>query len=86
MTRANYNRNDIEQILSLARIYNSTIGSYDDHAIDSNDFNYLVKLKNGKIKIFWEELQDKNHLTAERLQAIAARFQKTPIIDNSTEK
>ena len=46
------------------------------HAIDTNDFNYSVKLTNGMIKITWEELQDRNSLTEERKKSIAKRLIK----------
>ena len=76
MTTANYGQSEINQVLSQARFYNQEIGSYVMHVIDTNDFNYSVKLTNGMIKITWEELQDRNSLTEERKKSIANRFIK----------
>lgn len=74
VTMAKYNRQDFEQILSKVRLFNSEIGNYVIHA-NTEDFNFNVKLNNGRIKILWEELQDKDFLDNKRLQAIANRFQ-----------
>lgn len=76
MTTANYGQSEINQVLSHARFYNQEIGSYVMHVIDTNDFNYSVKLANGMIKITWEELQDRNSLTEERKKSIAKRLIK----------
>jgi hypothetical protein len=76
MTTANYGQSEINQVLSQARFYNHEIGSYVMHAIDTNDFNYSVKLTNGMIKITWEELQDRNSLTEEKKKSIAKRLIK----------
>lgn len=88
MTTANYNRNDIENILSQARIYNPQIGNYVRHMVDANDFNYPVKLDNGSIKILWDELQDQNYLTPERLKVISTRFisDKPNIVSNTLQE
>ena len=76
MTTTNYEQSEINQVLSQARFYNQEIGLYVTHAIDTNDFNYSVKLTNGIIKITWEELQDRNCLTEERKKSIANRLAK----------
>jgi hypothetical protein len=76
MTTANYGQSEINQVLSQARFYNQEIGSHVMHAIDTNDFNYSVKLTNGMLKITWEELQDRNSLTEERKKSIAKRLKK----------
>ena len=73
--QVNYGENEIKSVLQKAKIFNSNIGSYQLFVIDSN-FDYAVKLSNGKIIIKIEELQDdeREALTPERLTAIAKRF------------
>lgn len=72
---ANYGENEIRTLLGKVKIYNKEIGAYQLHAITS-DFDYAVKLSNGKIIVKLEELQDdeKDALTPERLKEIGNRF------------
>ncbi|MBP9069224.1 MAG: hypothetical protein KBG47_06935, partial [Bacteroidia bacterium] len=73
--QTNYGENEIKSILQKVRIFNANIGTYQLFLIDEN-FNYIIKLSNGKIHINIEELQDdaKEALTPERLTVIANRF------------
>jgi len=73
--QATYGGPEIQSLLQKVRIFNKEIGSYQVFAI-TDDFNYAVKLSNGRILIKVEELQDdeKDALTPERLIVIANRF------------
>lgn len=73
--QANYGENEMKSLLQKVRIFNKDIGSYQMFVITDN-FDYAVKLSNGRILFRLEELQDdeRDALTAERLQAIANRF------------
>ncbi|MCO6500615.1 MAG: hypothetical protein J5I47_09590 [Vicingus serpentipes] len=73
--QANYGENEIKSLLQKVRIFNKDIGSYEVFAITDN-FDYAVKLSNGRILLKIEELQDdeRDALTPERLTAIANRF------------
>jgi len=73
--QANYGENEIRSILQKVRIFNKNVGEYQMFAITS-DFDYTVKLSNGKILLKIEELQDDtaDSLTPEGIQAIANRF------------
>jgi len=71
----NYGENEIKSLLSKLKIFNKEIGNYQIFAITEN-FDYAIKLSNGKLLIKVEDLQDDQNdaLTPERLQAIASRF------------
>ena len=73
--QANYGENEISSLLQKVKIFNKEIGSYQIFAITEN-FDYAVKLSNGRILFKLEELQDdeRDALTPERLTAIANRF------------
>lgn len=75
---ANYGSSEIEIVLSKSRVFNAKIGSYIRYA-PYEIFNYSAKLSNGHIILTMEELQDCNSLTKDRLQAIAGRFQLSPV-------
>jgi len=66
----------IDELLKILRRYNSDIGSYEQHLILSDDGTYAIKLTNGSIRIYVEELQDKQALLQDRLKDIAARFRE----------
>lgn len=72
---AYYGENEIKSLLQKVRIFNKEIGSYQVFAITEN-FDYAVKLSNGKILLKLEELQDDelDVLTPDRLTSIANRF------------
>lgn len=73
--QVNYGETEIKSLLSKVRIFNSGLGAYKVHAI-TNEFNYAVKLSNGKILFKLEDLQDdeRDALTKERLTALAGSF------------
>lgn len=73
--QANYGENEIKSLLQKVKIFNKDIGSYELFAITDN-FDYAIKLSNGRIILKIEELQDdeRDTLTPERLTAIANRF------------
>lgn len=73
--KANYGEKEINSILQKVRIFKKEIGSYEIFAITDN-FDYAVKLSNGKILIKVEELQyeEEDKLTPEDLATIANRF------------
>lgn len=73
--QAPYNEVTIQSLLRKLRIFNRDIGQYELFAITEN-FDYVVKLSNGKILITIEELQEdeKETLSTEALALIAQRF------------
>jgi hypothetical protein len=73
--RANYNEIEIKSLLQKLRIFNQNIGEYQLFAITEN-FDYAVKLSNGKILINLEDLQDDRNgsLIPARLELISKRF------------
>ncbi|MDD4236717.1 MAG: hypothetical protein PHF99_11945 [Bacteroidales bacterium] len=85
--KASYGENEIKSLLQKLRIFNKDIGSYEIFAITDN-FDYAVKLSNGKILIKIEELQDdeRDSLTPERLTAIANRFVSSTEQKTNTEQ
>ena len=78
--QANYGETEIKALLQKVKIFNKEIGAFQVFAITEN-FDYAVKLSNGKILLKIEELQDDEHdsLTPDRLAVIANRF----VSDNS---
>lgn len=72
---AHYGENEIKSLLQKIRIFNREIGSYQVFAITEN-FDYTVKLSNGKMLLKLEELQDdeRDALTPAQLTIIANRF------------
>jgi hypothetical protein len=74
MNIKNYGPSEIDQLLDTLRDFNTSIGNYEQHTVLSDDFTYSIKLTNGSIRIYHEELQDKKALPHERLIDIAARF------------
>lgn len=87
--QANYGEIEIKSLLQKVKIFNKEIGSYEVFAITEN-FDYAVKLSNGRILLKLEELQDdeRNALTPDQLTAIANRFissiSQTTIQEKST--
>jgi len=67
---------EINQLLNSIRNYDSSIGNYEQHLILPDDGAYSVKLTNGSLRIYVEELQDKQSLLQHRLKDIAARFRE----------
>jgi hypothetical protein len=64
----------IDQFLSTLRSYNTLIGNYEQHTLLDDTYTYSIKLSNGTIRIYMEELQDKTVIPQERLKEIAKRF------------
>lgn len=73
--QANYGEYEIKSLLQKVKIFNKEIGSYQVFAITEN-FDYAVKLSNGRILLKLEDLQDdeRDALTPDRLTEIANRF------------
>jgi len=67
---------EIEQFLSSVRHVDDSIGNYEQHSILSDEFTYSIKLTNGSIRIYVEELLSEKVLPQERFIDIAARFRK----------
>ena len=76
MTIKHFGAEEINQLLNSIRNYDSSIGSYEQHLILPDDGAYSIKLTNGSLKIYMEELQDKQALLQDRLKDIAARFRE----------
>jgi len=95
MKETKRNSKGIIGILNRARLYNSEIGDYVEHFINEQ-FNYSVRLTNGRIIIPLAMAQDQEFqpaiITEERLQRLANTFQnnkhdkKNPIIPNNISK
>jgi hypothetical protein len=71
-----FNAAEINQLLNSIRTYDSSIGSYEQHLVLPDDGAYSIKLTNGSLRIYKEELQDKQSLLHDRLKDIAARFRE----------
>ena len=73
--QANYGEHEIKSLLDKVKIFNKEIGSYQFFAITEN-FDYAVKLSNGRILFKLEELEDdeRDALTPDRLATISNRF------------
>lgn len=67
---------EINQLLNSVRYYDSSIGSYEQHLVLPDDSTYAVKLTNGSLRIYMEELQHTQSLLQDRLKDIAARFRE----------
>lgn len=66
---------EINQLLTSVRNYDSSIGNYEQHLVLPDDGTYSIKLTNGSLRIYAEELPDKQSLH-DRLKDIAARFRE----------
>lgn len=68
-----YGQADIEVVLNKVRSIKKDIGAYQQHSFtDYGD--YMVRLTNGSIRIYPEELEYGNALFYERLKDISFRF------------
>ena len=74
MTKENTTTSTIDQFLNTLRTYNTSIGDYEQHTVLDDTYTCSVKLSNGSIRIYMEELQDKTIIPQERLKEIAMRF------------
>ena len=68
------NTKAIQQLLDKVRGVDASIGSYQEHSFLEDQFTCSVKLTNGRIKIYIEELEDEEALPYDRIKDIAARF------------
>ena len=64
----------IDNLLSNLRIFNTGIGTYEQHTLMDDTYTCSVKLSNGSIRIYMEELEEKTVIPQERLKEIAMRF------------
>lgn len=76
MEKTLYGADEINELLNIVRNYDKGIGKYEQHSILPDDDIYSVKLTNGSIRIYMEELGDKRSLLQDRLKDIAARFRE----------
>lgn len=83
---AKFNEESIKALLQKVRIFNRDIGAYQMYAITEN-FDYAVKLTNGRLTVRLEDLQDdaNDAITHERLKAIADNFRPDTTITASPE-
>ena len=65
---------NIDQLLSCVRNFNPLIGNYQQHTVLEDTYTYSVKVSNGMIRIYSDELLEETTLPQERLKDIAARF------------
>jgi hypothetical protein len=73
--RKTHTTSEMELFLNDVRRFNDLIGSYERHIL-ADDFTYSIKLSNGVIIIYTDELDDIKALPQERLRDIAARFRE----------
>jgi hypothetical protein len=71
-----FDASEINQLLNSIRYFDSSIGIYEHHLILPDEGTYAIKLNNGSIRIYAEELEDKQALLQDRLKDIAARFRE----------
>jgi hypothetical protein len=67
---------DIERILDQARFHDREIGEYTQHLMLEDGYRCSVRLTNGYIVLFKEEITVKRELPDARIRDIAARFRK----------
>ena len=73
MDTREYGQADIEVVLTKVRGVKKDIGTYQQHAFTEYG-DYMVRLTNGSIRIYPEELQFSKELFHERLKDISFRF------------
>lgn len=76
MSSIHFEPSQIESILQEARKVNKEIGEYREYSQSPRNYHYSIKLTNGIIQLFAEEIQYKDALPKERWTDIAARFRK----------
>jgi len=70
-----YGQPEIEVLLSKIRIVKKDLGTYTEHVLtDYGD--YMVRLTNGSIRLYPEEIAYRNDIFPERLRDIAFRFRE----------
>jgi hypothetical protein len=65
---------NIDLLLNSIRNFNPSIGNYQQHTMLEDTYTYSIKVSNGSLRVYMEELQDETTLPNERLKDIAARF------------
>lgn len=76
MDTREYGQAEIEAVLAKVRGVKKDIGTYQQHSFtDYGD--YMIRLTNGSIRIYPEELAYGNALFYERLKDISFRFRDT---------
>jgi hypothetical protein len=77
MEKSNENSSGINSILVRARIYNSEIGSYQEHFINER-FGYTIRLSNGRIEIPMNMAKDQEvmpqSISEDRIMNVANNF------------
>jgi hypothetical protein len=75
MTVKEYGQPEIEALLSKIRVVKKDIGSYTEHMLtDYGD--YMIRLTNGSIRIYPEELAYSKDIFPERIRDISFRFRE----------
>ena len=80
MIKSNSHTNGVKGITYLAQTINPEIGSYQEHFING-DYDFTVKLSNGKIDMSIEIAQDyearPSSVTYDRYETVADTFRET---------
>lgn len=70
-----YGQPEIEALLSKIRVVKKDLGTYTEHTLtDYGD--YLIRLSNGSIRVYPEEISYRNDIFPERIRDIAFRFRE----------
>jgi hypothetical protein len=70
-----YGQPEIEALLTKIRLVKKDIGSYTEHTLtDYGD--YLIRLSNGSIRLYPEEIAYSNDIFPERIRDISYRFRE----------
>ncbi|HWB24097.1 MAG TPA: hypothetical protein VG738_01400 [Chitinophagaceae bacterium] len=73
MSVKEYGQPEIEALLAKVRAVKKDIGTYTEHSLtDYGD--YMVRLSNGSIRLYPEELAFRNDIFPERIRDISFRF------------
>jgi hypothetical protein len=73
MDTREYGQADIEVVLNKVRAVKKDLGTYQKHVFTEYG-DYMVRLTNGSIRIYPEELEHGSELFHERLKDISFRF------------
>jgi hypothetical protein len=82
MKTTEYGATEINNLLTSVRAYDTTIGAYEKHFILKDNGIYSIKLTNGTLSLYPEELMDKQAIPQERFKDIAARFREPGMKNN----
>ncbi len=70
-----YGQPEIEVLLTKIRVIKKDMGTYTEHTLtDYGD--YMIRLTNGSIRIYPEELAYRNDIFPERIRDISFRFRE----------